>query len=427
MTLSERDRAVLWHPFSRLGSDPAPIGISRARGATLYTEDGREILDGVSSWWVNAHGHSHPHIAKRISAQAENLEHVIFAGFTHEPAVSLAERLLKVLPRNQSKIFFSDNGSTAVETAMKMVLQYQYYRSPQRRKIISLEGCYHGDTFGAMSANERVRFYAPFDDYLFDVDRIKPPQAADDPSIDRFKEIVSKGETALFLFEPLLQGVAGMNMYSAAGLDRMLQICRSHGVITIADEVMTGFGRTGRLFASEYLTELPDVMCLSKALTGGFLPLGVTSACEEIFKSFVSQDPARMFFHGHSYTANPLACAAAGASLDLFEEASTWENIRLIESAHKEYARTLRGRLDVEEISTLGTVLRFVVKTQSETGYLNEVRDYLYQGFLSRGVLLRPLGNIVYVMPPYCITQEELSKIYRAITEVLTELGARAI
>lgn len=425
MTLSERDYRALWHPFSQAKLEGLLPAVLKARGTKLYLEDGREIIDAVSSWWVNLHGHSHPHIAERVAAQAKFLEHVIFAGFTHAPAVELAEGLLRHAPKPLSRVFYSDNGSTAVETALKIAMQFLVQTGQKRHRIVALRDCYHGDTFGAMSANERHVFNAPFAPYLFEVERVAPPRSADDPVITEFEALVKRGEVGMFIFEPCLQGVAGMKIYSPEGLTRMLRCCREEGVLSIADEVLTGFGRTGRFFASDYLGEAPDLMCLSKGLTGGFLPLGATLASEEIYQVFYSDDRAKMLFHGHSYTANPLACSAALASLELMEQSETWERIATIEALHRQFLESLCEHPLVAGAQVFGTLLRFEVRGPETTGYLNSLRDFLYREFFARGVLLRPLGNVVYVLPPYCIADSELTLVYQSIQETLEKLLRR--
>ncbi|MFS8562913.1 MAG: adenosylmethionine--8-amino-7-oxononanoate transaminase [Rhabdochlamydiaceae bacterium] len=298
-----------------------PIPIIRAQGVYLYAEDGSRYLDAISSWWVNLHGHAHPYIAQKIKSQAEVLEHVIFADFTHRPAVELASRLILLLPRAMSKVFYSDNGSTAVEVALKIALQYWHNQKIPKSKVICFKSSYHGDTFGAMSAAGRNEFNKPFWQKLFDVESIDPPlKGQEELSLSQLQSILDQGNTACFIFEPLVLGSGGMIIYPPNGLDRLIQCCKEHQVLTIADEVMTGFGRTGTLFACEQLQEKPDLICLSKGLTGGFLPLGVTACTEEIFSAFLGNQLTQAFLHGHSYTANPLACSSALASLDLLLE-----------------------------------------------------------------------------------------------------------
>src|SRR5579871_1284861 len=312
MTLSESDKKNIWHPFTPLADGFESLVVDSAQGVFLHLHDGRKIIDAVSSWWVNIHGHSNPVIAEAIAIQAKKMEHVIFAGFTHEPAITIAEKLLTILPKNQSKIFFSDNGSTAVEVALKMAIQYWHNLGIEKNKIIAIDGAYHGDTFGAMSVGERGAFTSPFNPYLFDVDFIDFPNAENSQDIiTAFRQKVIGGDVAAFVYEPLVQGAAGMRMYSETVLNQLMAIAKRYDVICIADEVFTGFGRTGKYFASDYLDTPPDIIAVSKGITGGFMPLGVTACSEKIVSAFRSADASKTFFHGHSYTANPIACAAA--------------------------------------------------------------------------------------------------------------------
>src|SRR6478736_7728516 len=319
MNFQESDKKNIWHPFTPLVDGVEPLLVDSARGVNLHLKDGRKIIDAVSSWWTNIHGHCNPVIANAIAEQAKKLEHVIFAGFTHEPAIRLSENLLSILPKNQSKIFFSDNGSTAVEVALKMAIQYWHNRGIKNKtKIIAIDGSYHGDTFGSMSVGERGAFNNAFAPYLFDVDFIDFPTEQNEQKIlTDFEQKLSTNQVGVFIYEPLVQGAAGMRMYSKEILEKLVSIAQQHNVICIADEVFTGFGRTGKLFASDYLNVQPDIMAISKGITGGFLPLSVTSCSEKILEAFQSADASKTFFHGHSYTANPLACAAANASFEL--------------------------------------------------------------------------------------------------------------
>lgn len=418
-SLTERDAASVWHPFTPLKGRAAPLPIVRAEGAKLYTEDGRAVIDAVSSWWVNLHGQAHPYIAEAVSKQAHSLEHVIFADFTHEPAVRLAERLLNILPENQDKIFYSDNGSTAVEVALKMALQYWYNRGIKKTTIIALEGAYHGDTFGAMSVGGRGPFTDPYAPLLFETVFIPFPNKENrEKAVRLFREAISKENVAAFIFEPLVQGASGMRMYDAEILDELIGAARENEVLCIADEVMTGFGRTGKLFASDHLRRKPDIFCLSKGLTGGTMALGVTSCTQAIVQAFESEELKKTFFHGHSFTANPIACAAANASLDLLLAESCLERIRFIEQKHRAFAEKIRGFSKVKNMRMLGTILAFEVDTEEETSYFNEAGRALYDFFIGRGVLLRPLGNVVYVLPPYCINDEDLEKVYGVLEEI---------
>lgn len=418
--LVERDRTVIWHPFTQMQTAPLPIPIVRGAGSVLYDADGREYLDMISSWWVNLHGHAHPHIAQRVSEQAQTLEHVIFADFTHPPAVELAERLLAILPQNQSRIFYSDNGSTAVEVALKMAFQYWYNLGKPRRKIVALENAYHGDTFGAMAVSGRSAFTAPFVSFLFDVEYLSLPEAGHETDVLKRAEDLFTDEVAAFIVEPLIQGAGGMMMHEPSLLDELFRLARRQGSLLIADEVMTGFGRTGRLFSSDYLDEKPDLMCLSKGITGGTMALGATTCTQAIYQAFLSTDKHKTLFHGHSFTANPLACAAALASMDLLLLPETQANIQRIAQRHAHFADQLVGQPNVENIRQRGTVLAFDLRAGEQTSYFNNIRDTAYQFLLDRGILMRPLGNVLYLMPPYCTTDEQLTYTYQQLSQLLT-------
>jgi adenosylmethionine-8-amino-7-oxononanoate aminotransferase len=419
MTLQERDRRAIWHPFTP-ASAPPNIGIVRGEGVWLFAEDGRKFLDGTASWWVNAHGHGNRYIAECLTEQAQQLEHVIFAGFTHAPAVNLAERLLSLLNSHYKRVFYSDNGSTSVEVALKMALQFFKNQEVPKKRIIAFEQAYHGDTFGAMSVGHRNAFSAAFDELLFDVDFIPAPvsgQTAE--SLEQFNAIAKGNDVAAFIFEPLVQGAGGMRMYESGALDSMLRKCKFYGILSIADEVFTGFYRTGTAFASQQLHYTPDIICLSKTLTGGTLPLGVTAVPEFIYRAFQSKDPMHTFFHGHSFTANPLSCTAALASLDLFEQKETQERIKAISKQHLKFHDTLKGNKALRDVRCLGTILALEFKTNEESGYLNSAATDITQFFLDRGIYLRPLGNVLYFTPPYCIADEELQLVYNAIKELV--------
>ena len=423
-TLSLRDQAVIWHPFTQMQTAPLPIPIVRGEGSVLYTEDGRQLLDMISSWWVNLHGHSHPYIAERVAEQFRTLEHVIFAGFTHEPAVTLAERLLPLLPNNQSKLFFSDNGSTAVEVALKMAFQYWHNIGQPRTKVVALHDAYHGDTFGAMAVGGRSAFTAPFVPFLFDVDYLPAPVPGQEEAILAQADALFSEDVAAFIVEPLVQGAGGMVMYEPAILDKLFRLARRHGVLLIADEVMTGFGRTGKFFASHYLTENPDMMCLSKGITGGTMALGATTCTEAIYNAFLSTDRHKTLFHGHSFTANPLACAAALASLDLLLADETQANIQRIATQHQAFAERLGVFPAVANIRQRGTILAFDLQTaEGSRSYFSNIRDHAYNFLLDRGVLMRPLGNVLYLLPPYCTTNEQLGYAYAHVEELVRELG----
>jgi adenosylmethionine-8-amino-7-oxononanoate aminotransferase len=421
MNLSERDLKVIWHPYTQMQTALPPIGIVRGEGACLYDEGGNRYIDAVSSWWVNIHGHAHPYIAAKVAEQLKELEHVIFAGFTHQPAVELAERLLQLLPANQAKVFYSDNGSTAIEVALKMCLQYWYNKGEQRTKILAFKNAYHGDTFGAMAVSGRSAFTNAFEKLLFDVEFIDLPTAE---NIESIKLQVSsiKTELSCFIFEPLVQGSAGMIMYEAAYLNELMQHCKHEGIFTIDDEVFTGFGRTGKNFACEYLQEQPDIMCFSKGLTGGTMALGITTCTQHMYDAFLSDDRLKTLFHGHSFTANPVACSAALASMDLFVDPSTTQNIRRITESHSAFALKIQDHPHIKTVRQTGTILAMEWETGDNTSYFSSLRDTLYQFFLAEGIILRPLGNVIYILPPYCITDEQLGYIYGAIQKALQTL-----
>lgn len=416
--LRTRDKAVVWHPFTQSGMNRDPLVVVGAKGAKLILESGEEILDGISSWWCNIHGHGRVELVEAASKQFSTLDHVLFAGCTHEPAVALAEGLLAASGGGFSKVFYSDNGSTAVEVAIKLGVQFWRNRGSTRTTIVALEDAYHGDTFGAMAAGARGIFSQPFDTMLFRVERLSTNGSLND--LERLEKLC-RGETvAACIFEPRVQGAGGMRMYDTTVLDRYIEICRRYGVITIADEVMTGFGRTGPLFASSTLTYSPDMMCLSKALTGGTLPLAVTLCNEEIFQGFVSSDHSRTFFHGHTYTGNPIACAVGCASLRLTQSPQCASDRARIETAHIRCAQVLRDLPGIENVRVAGTILAFDLTTPDDQGYTNSISHRVGSFFRQRGVLLRPLGNVVYCMPPYCTTDEELAIIHDAMRDIVS-------
>jgi adenosylmethionine-8-amino-7-oxononanoate aminotransferase len=419
---------------------PDPIPVVRGEGVYLYTEDGRRLLDGISSWWVNIHGHSHPKLNEALSSQARKLEHVVFAGCTHAPAVELAEKLTALLPPGLSRIFYSDNGSTAVEVALKMAWQFWQNRGEDGRRVfITLHHAYHGDTVGAMSTSEESVFNRAFEQLLFRVHRAHAPYCYRCPlgltrsscQIDCLQSleqmlISHRNSVAAVLIEPMLQGAGGMIVWPAEFLAGVRQLCDRHDTLLIADEVLTGFGRTGRMFACEHASISPDIICLSKALTGGYLPLAVTAASDRIYEAFLAEDRGKAFFHGHSYTANPLGCAVALASLDLFRTEGTLERVQDLERQLRARLEPLRDRSIVGDVRVIGGVgaLELVTdrKTHSTGGYLDSIGPRLADAFLKRGLLLRPMGNILYFMPPYVITPQEVDWALDQVSEVLLDL-----
>ena len=450
LNLVARDRACVWHPYTQMLTRPDPIPIVRGAGAYLYTEDGRRLLDGTSSWWVNIHGHSHPKLNDALAAQARELEHVVFANCTHRPAIELAERLLAVAPPGLTRVFYSDNGSTAVEVAMKLALQYWGNRGEtSRRSFITLHHGYHGDTVGAMSASEDSIFTRPFAPMLFEVLRAHAPYCYRCPvGLERASchlECLGAGSApgtlealllergdgiAAVLVEPMLQGAGGMIVWPAEFLGGVRTLCDRFGTLMIADEVLTGFGRTGRMFACEHASVRPDIMCLSKALTAGYMPLGATLATEAIYDAFLSEDRTRTFFHGHSFTANPLSCAVALASLNLFRDEATLAQVALLEGWLRDGLEPLRALPFVGDVRVIGGVgiVELVADkaTKSSGGYLDQAGPRLTAAFLERGLLLRPLGSVLYFMPPYVITEAEASWALDQITAVLRDLSLSA-
>lgn len=420
--LLKKDRKFIWHPFTQhLTADPS-IVITEARDEFLIDEKGKEYIDANSSWWVNVHGHGHPHLQKAIAEQFIKLDHIVFAGLTHPKAIELSERILDILPNNFGKVFFSDNGSTAVEVALKMAFQYWYNKGEQKKKVLALEGSYHGDTFGAMSVGQRGYFNEPFEPFFFDVDFIEFPDGKKDEEIlARAEKLFSAGDFASLIVEPLVQGSSGMRMYSVDFLDKLVAIARKHKVLVIFDEVMTGFGRTGKMFSMDHCTEKPDIVTLSKGLTGGVLPLGLTVAGDRIFDAFLSEEKARALLHGHSFTGNALACSVACASLDLFEHDDTKRRMELLCEWNSEFAEELRQVEKTKNVRTCGTILAFEIDAGDNDSYFSGIRETAYRHFIENGVLIRPLGNTVFINPPYCIGDDSYKRLKETILSLLTE------
>jgi len=411
----------LWHPFTQHALTPPAIDIARAEGAYLFTPDGRSILDAISSWWVITHGHGHPHIVQAISRQAAQLEQVIFAGFTHHPAERLAKKLVATAPKGLSRVFLSDSGSTSVEVAIKMAVGCWHNRKHPRHRIIAMEHAYHGDMFGAMAVGHRGVFNAAYDRMLFDVDFLPfPSRGLEQRTLDALETLLRSrpDEFAACIVEPLVLGAGGMKMYGADVLAQLAQLCRHYGVFVIFDEVMTGFGRTGTLFACEQAGVAPDLMCLSKGLTGGFLPMGLTLATEEIYDSFFSQDRTKTFFHSSSFTGNAIACAAALANLEVWENEPVHARIRAIAEYHAQALARFRGRAEIADARHMGTIAALELRVP-DAGYLAALGPKLNTFYLERDVLLRPLGNVVYILPPYCIRANELERTYGIIDDSL--------
>lgn len=417
-----KSTSPVWHPFTQHAVQPEPTPIARGEGAWLETADGRRIFDAISSWWVVTHGHRHPHIVQAIKGQVDRLDQVIFAGFTHEPAEQLARHLIAITPPALEYVFFSDSGSTSVEVALKMALGFWRHRGEKRSRILALEGAYHGDTIGGMSVGERGVFNAPYDPLLFDVERLPFPSAGrEQATLDALNTACRKGAIAVLIVEPLILGAGGMLIYPPWVLTEMKRICETHGVLFIADEVMTGWGRTGTRFACEQASVTPDIACYSKGLTGGSLPLAVTLCRADIFDAHYSTDRTRTFFHSSSYTANPIACAAALANLEIWEREPVMERIARLTALHTERLDYFRENRRFANVRQIGTIAALDI-VASDVGYMANVGPRLYQSFLARGLLVRPLGNTIYIMPPYCSTAGELDKVYEAIGEIAGEI-----
>jgi adenosylmethionine---8-amino-7-oxononanoate aminotransferase len=432
-----RDRRHVWHPFTQHGTESEPIVLTRAKAASLFDADGSEILDLVSSWWTCTHGHSHPKLNAVLAEQASLFEHVMFAGFTHRPAADLAAALARALPGDLNKVFFSDDGSTSVEVALKIA--YQYWINcgePRRRMLIAFDGGYHGDTLGAMSLGRGSQMFSPFRELMCKVLVLPYPATfeGDDAAEEReagalsaFEALLAdRGHTiAAFIIEPLLQGAGGMRLCRPSFLKRLVETAREAGILVIFDEVATGFGRTGTLFAMEQAEIVPDLVCLSKGLTAGYMPMAVTVAREAVFEAFLGESFDRALPHGHSFTANPLACAVALASLALFEEEKTFARIARINENHRAMMAELAARPDVTRLRLIGSILAFDVKTGG--GYQSAESRALRDWYLAHGLNIRPLGPTLYLMPPYCITDEELTRAYAGIVEGLDRLASGAL
>lgn len=420
MTLSEKDALYNWHPYTQhqtIGLLPA---IVKGKDALLWDENGKEYIDAIASWWVNPYGHSNEAIANAIYQQLITLEHVLFGGFTNKPAVLLAEKLMQILPSNQRKFFYSDNGSTAVEVAIKSALQFFYNKNEKRTKIIAFEDAFHGDTFGAMASSGITFFTKAFQGSLLEVVRIPVPiEGKESESISALEQLVATNEFAAFIFEPLCQGAAGMIMYAPESLDKLIAICKKNKVFTIADEVMTGFGKTGKTFACNYLNEQPDMICLSKALTGGTIPMAITTFTQEIYDGFLDSDVNKALFHGHTFTANPTGCAAALASLELLQTNTMQENLIRVNNRHLIFKKRIAQHPKVKATRVLGVIFALEVETETKASYYGELRNKLYDFFIKNGVILRPVGNIVYILPPYIITDEQLEKVYEVVEKAL--------
>lgn len=416
MNLTERDSQNIWHPYTQHKTSKPPIAIVKGEGALLWDENGKEYIDAIASWWVNPFGHSNRFIADAIYKQLTTLEHVLFGGFTHEPAVVLSEKLLQILPNNQNKIFFSDNGSTAVEVAIKVAFQFFYNKNEQKTTLIAFENAFHGDTFAAMAASGISFYTQAFNGMFIDVVRIPVPiKGQEEASFLALRNAINNNNCAGFIFEPLVQGAAGMVMYEPESLDELIRICQENKVLTIADEVMTGFGKTGKTFACDYLKTQPDMICLSKALTGGTIPMAITTFTQAIFEGFYDDDINKALFHGHTFTANPTGCAAALASLELLQTPEMQLSINRINQKHLVFQNHIKNHPKVATTRVRGVIFALEIKSENQEAYYGNLRNQLYDFFIENGIVLRPVGNIVYILPPYIISDEQLNKVYAVI------------
>lgn len=413
----------IWHPFTQHGLNEPIIEIETSNDEFLITKSGEKIIDGISSWWVNTLGHKHPYIADAIKKEAEKLHQIIFAGFTHKPALDVAEKLSKFLPDNFSHVFFSDSGSTSVEVALKMSVGYHYNKGENRPIVVAMEHSYHGDTFGGMSSGARSVFNEPYTKMLFEVERIPyPALGKEKETIKHYKNLLeAKGDKiGAIILEPLVLGSGGMFFYPPYIIDELYKLSKEHGVIFALDEVMTGFGRTGTMFAFNQTNIIPDIICLSKGLTGGSIPLAATVCTKEIYNAYLSKDKAKMFFHSSSYTANPIACAAACANLEIWQEKDVLADVKRINEFYQTQIERFKN-LGCKNVRILGDIFAYEV-AHAGNDYVSNTGVKLYEYYRKNGVLLRPLGNTVYVMPPYCIKKESLNKIFDVMEKGIKEV-----
>ena len=421
----QKNQKYNWHPYTQHKTAALPVVIKSGNGALLYDENDKEYIDAIASWWVNPFGHSNKFIADAIYKQLTTLEHVLFGGFTHEPAIKVSEQLLEMMPSNQQKVFFSDNGSTAVEVAIKVAFQYFFNKDQKKTTLIAFEDAFHGDTFAAMAASGISFYTQAFAEMFLNVVRIPVPvKGKEQESFDSLQAQIDQNEVSAFIFEPLVLGAAGMVMYEPEALDTLIEICQKNNVLTIADEVMTGFGKTGKTFACDYLQNQPDMMCVSKALTGGTIPMAITTFTHEVFDAFYSDDINKALFHGHTFTANPTGCAAALASFELLKTSSIQENIAHINQRHLAFQEKIKVHPSVLTTRVLGVIFALEIQSNENEQYYGNMRNKLYNFFIENGVVLRPVGNIVYILPPYIMNDRQLDKIYQTIESAIDYVTA---
>lgn len=416
--LSQRDQKHLWHPLTQHKISGEMLAIVKVKGAVLYDESGREYIDGISSWYTAVYGHCNERITQRVAEQMQQLDQVVFSGFTHKPAIELSEALIKLLPSNQEKLFFSDNGSTATEIGIKMALQYHHNLGHDRKVMLAFEQGFHGDTFGAMSVSGLSVYNGAFEEHFIEVVRIPVPNGENnDEVVQKLHHLIRENKIAGFIYEPLVQGAAAMKMHDAEGLNKILKICKQNDIITVADEVMTGFGKTGKNFASEYMQTQPDIICMSKALTAGLLPMAITSCTQKVYDAFYSEDISKGLFHGHTYTANPLACTAALAGIELLTSEEIQNDIQRVMRSHNDFKKKIEDHTKVKNLRQLGIILAFELDVEMER--YGNLRNRLFSHFMESGVFLRPLGNTIYISAPYITSNEQLQKIYASIESAL--------
>ncbi|WP_298489251.1 adenosylmethionine--8-amino-7-oxononanoate transaminase [uncultured Maribacter sp.] len=416
--LSERDKKHLWHPLTQHKLHSSMLAITKAKDALLYDEEGKEYIDGIASWYTCMYGHCNDYIVEKAYKQMQTLDQVVFSGFTHEPAVLLSEALIKILPENQEKLFLSDNGSTSTEIGIKMALQYHFNQGNKRPVMLAFEDGFHGDTFGSMSVSSLSVYNGPFEDFFIEVERIPVPTVENiDTIILNLQARLKKADIAGFIYEPLVQGAAAMKMHDADGLNKILTVLKQHNVITIADEVMTGFGKTGKNFASDYISVKPDVICMSKALTAGLVPMAITSCTQKVYDAFYSDDIAKGLFHGHTYTANPIACTAALAGIELLQSDKMQKNINRIIASHQKFNEEIKDHPKVANTRQCGIIFALDLAIKMER--YGNLRDKLFKHFMDNGVFLRPLGNTIYILAPYVVSEAQMQKIYSTIKSTL--------
>tara|TARA_B100001765_G_scaffold45350_1_gene26209 strand:- start:7236 stop:8501 length:1266 start_codon:yes stop_codon:yes gene_type:complete len=418
LNLTERDKKHIWHPLTQHKLHPEAKPIIKAKGALLYDEAGKDYVDAISSWYTAMYGHCNDFITERAHKQMQQLDQIIFSGFTHEPAVELSEKLMAILPDNQQKLMFNDNGSTATEIGIKMALQYHHNKGENRKTLLAFEEGFHGDTLGAMSVSGLSVYNGPFEEFFIDVKRIPLPNGENIEEVLKTIEDVHKASPlAGFIYEPLVQGAAGMKMYQAQHLEPILQKCKELGIITVADEVMTGFGKTGSFFASDHISIKPDVMCLSKALTAGLVPMGITTCTQEIYDAFYDDDIGKGLFHAHTYSANPIACATAIAGIDLLQSEEIQQNIKTIQSWHQEFSNEIKDHSKVKTTRQQGVI--FALELDIAMERYGDLRYRIYEFCMAEGVYLRPLGATIYILAPYITTRDQMERVYAAIRKVL--------